>query len=68
VQQSPGFRAQPEARARALFGASARVDVVAADSGPGTPASAPFEDRDLARRIDAIDAKLDVLTRKIDSL
>jgi hypothetical protein len=68
VLQSPGLRAQPEARARALFGASARADVVAADSVPGAAASAPFEDRDLARRIDAVDAKLDVLTRKIDSL
>lgn len=68
VLQSPGLRAQPEARARALFGANARADLVAAASAPGAIASAPFEERDLARRIDAVDAKLDVLARKIDNL
>ena len=68
VLQSPGLRAQPQARVRALFGEVARTDVAASDIATGVSAQAPLEARDLARRIDGIDAKLDALTRKFDSL
>lgn len=68
VLQSPGLRAQPPARIRALFGDAARTDGVASDPATGVVAAAPIESRELARRIDAIDVKLDALTRKFDSL
>ena len=68
VLQAPGFRAQPKARTKALFGASPSIDAVPADTGSAASAFAPPESRDLARRIDAIDAKLDNLVRKIDEL
>ncbi len=68
VLQSPGLRAQPEVRALALFGASVRADAAPAEATPGAAALAPSESRDLRRRIDAIDAKLDALTRKLDAL
>ena len=66
--QSPGFRAQPQAQVRPLFGGSARVGVSTTGAGSvgGSPA-APAT-LDLARRIDAIDAKLDALARKFDQL
>jgi hypothetical protein len=68
VLQSPGFRAQPQARNGALFGASARAQHTTTDAGSvGAPAAATAP-LDLARRIDAIDAKLDALTRKFDQL
>ena len=67
VLQAPGFRAQPQARSKALFGASPPIDT---DPVAGSAASAFAQPdvRDLARRIDAIDAKLDKLVRKIDEL
>jgi hypothetical protein len=68
VVQSPGFRAQPQAQSRPLFGASTRAEVSSVDAASGGAASAPFATSDLAQRIDAIDAKLDTLTRKFDQL
>lgn len=71
VLQSPGFRARPEVRSNALFGAYPRADVSLADAvaSPTDLAATPSsENLHLARRIDAIDAKIDALTRKIDNL
>ncbi len=68
VLQSPGFRAQPQARTGALFGGSVRAEVTTTDAvSVGAPAAATAT-LELARRIDAIDAKLDALTRKFDQL
>jgi hypothetical protein len=68
--QLPNFRAKAEVRANPLFGAGARTDTVgsggaavATGESPSSPAKL-----DLERRIDAIDAKLDALARKIDQL
>ena len=68
VLQSPGFRALPELSALPLFGSSERTAISSADTGAVAAASSSPAPSDLARRIDAIDAKLDALARKIDRL
>jgi hypothetical protein len=66
--QSPGFRAQPQAQTRVLFGGNAHVPITTTAAGSVGASPAALATLDLARRIDAIDAKLDALTRKFDQL
>ena len=71
VMQSPNFRAKPDMRANPLFGVGARADASAESAATKAAATAQFAPPvplDLARRIDAIGAKLDALARKIDQL
>ena len=69
--QSPSFRALAKVRAGLLFGAGSRADSSAAGAAISAAAATqptPPAPLDLSRRIDAIDARLEVLTRKIDQL